>query len=416
MAIAEVQVQQAQTQGRAVVAGIRAAYNNLKLTMDHVTEGIAKLKASLATLDKTQAQRELAEAELRRAKQPAGSLNSGTQQVVDQRRPPYQVAVATETRGPSSRFTWQLRRTWPAPLSTSRSSARRRSHRLARKANSGGSRGARRVDQRRCENRPGSSLRIEEDPDTVYINFVKRAPGGDLDVYLNRLSRNLRLCNLPAAGRGPGPPRVSTRPKLDLRDTKIHASSRGVYRPPDRDPGNRVRRGKGSWRSVRSRTSGSTPTSRKPRSRRPAESASRWTICADAYPDRVYRGRISGFSAGTGASTALLPPENATGNFVKVVQRLPVRIDLVDGNPPDAPLFVGLSVEPIREESRNRRRDRSRARSSNVPAPGRPAIAAPATIGSARSPDGAPTAPPKRRDGCTRDHHHEAAAAPQPAW
>ena len=70
-------------------------------------------------------------------------------------------------------------------------------------------------------------------------------------------------------------------------------------------------------------------------------------IHADAYPRRVYRGRISGFSAGTGAATALLPPENATGNFVKVVQRLPVRIDLVDGNPADAPLFVGLSVEPF---------------------------------------------------------------------
>ena len=70
-------------------------------------------------------------------------------------------------------------------------------------------------------------------------------------------------------------------------------------------------------------------------------------IRADAYPGRVYRGRISGFSAGTGAATALLPPENATGNFVKVVQRLPVRIDLVEGNPSDAPLFVGLSVEPF---------------------------------------------------------------------
>ena len=70
-------------------------------------------------------------------------------------------------------------------------------------------------------------------------------------------------------------------------------------------------------------------------------------IRADAYPGRVYRGRVAGFGAGTGASTALLPPENATGNFVKVVQRLPVRIDLVDGNPPEAPLFIGLSVEPV---------------------------------------------------------------------
>jgi membrane fusion protein (multidrug efflux system) len=43
---------------------------------------------------------------------------------------------------------------------------------------------------------------------------------------------------------------------------------------------------------------------------------------------------------------ALLPPENATGNFIKVVQRLPVRIDLVDYDPDQAPLFVGTSVVP----------------------------------------------------------------------
>jgi membrane fusion protein (multidrug efflux system) len=56
---------------------------------------------------------------------------------------------------------------------------------------------------------------------------------------------------------------------------------------------------------------------------------------------------------GTGSTLALLPPQNATGNFVKVVQRLPVRIDLVDYDPTKRPLFIGLSVEPkvrIREE------------------------------------------------------------------
>jgi membrane fusion protein, multidrug efflux system len=49
---------------------------------------------------------------------------------------------------------------------------------------------------------------------------------------------------------------------------------------------------------------------------------------------------------GTGSTLALLPAQNATGNFVKVVQRLPVRIDLLDGNPEHDPLFVGLSVTP----------------------------------------------------------------------
>lgn len=60
----------------------------------------------------------------------------------------------------------------------------------------------------------------------------------------------------------------------------------------------------------------------------------------------VFKGRISGFTEGTGSTLALLPAENATGNFVKVVQRLPVRIDLLDYNTDKTPLFIGTSVVP----------------------------------------------------------------------
>jgi membrane fusion protein, multidrug efflux system len=60
----------------------------------------------------------------------------------------------------------------------------------------------------------------------------------------------------------------------------------------------------------------------------------------------VFKGRISGFTMGTGSTLALLPAQNATGNFVKVVQRLPVRIELTDYDPEKAPLFIGLSVVP----------------------------------------------------------------------
>jgi membrane fusion protein (multidrug efflux system) len=60
----------------------------------------------------------------------------------------------------------------------------------------------------------------------------------------------------------------------------------------------------------------------------------------------VFKGRISGFTMGTGSTLALLPPENATGNFVKVVQRLPVRIEILNYDPDKVPLFVGLSVNP----------------------------------------------------------------------
>ena len=61
---------------------------------------------------------------------------------------------------------------------------------------------------------------------------------------------------------------------------------------------------------------------------------------------REFEGRITGFTMGTGQTLSLLPPQNATGNFVKIVQRLPVRIELTDYHPDKAPLFVGLSVTP----------------------------------------------------------------------
>jgi len=68
------------------------------------------------------------------------------------------------------------------------------------------------------------------------------------------------------------------------------------------------------------------------------------TIVADIYPDYVYHGVVDGLAAGTGAAFALLPPENATGNWIKVVQRVPVKIRLDEPPPADHPLRVGLSV------------------------------------------------------------------------
>ncbi len=67
-------------------------------------------------------------------------------------------------------------------------------------------------------------------------------------------------------------------------------------------------------------------------------------IKVDAFPGKTFRGRIESFQAGTGSAFSVLPPENASGNFVKVVQRVPVKI-LFDERPDDAHLLVpGMSV------------------------------------------------------------------------
>lgn len=65
----------------------------------------------------------------------------------------------------------------------------------------------------------------------------------------------------------------------------------------------------------------------------------------DAY-SRTYHGRVTGIGGATGSRFSLLPPENATGNYVKVVQRLPVRIDLDPGENKDHHLRPGMSVDP----------------------------------------------------------------------
>ncbi|MGY2225087.1 HlyD family secretion protein [Pseudomonas gingeri] len=73
---------------------------------------------------------------------------------------------------------------------------------------------------------------------------------------------------------------------------------------------------------------------------RPGQTA---TISIDTYPDHPFKARVISMSPGAGADFALLPPENATGNWVKVIQRVPVRLEL-DEVDPRLPLFSGTSA------------------------------------------------------------------------
>jgi membrane fusion protein (multidrug efflux system) len=69
-------------------------------------------------------------------------------------------------------------------------------------------------------------------------------------------------------------------------------------------------------------------------------------IKVDAYPGIVFGGRVDSIQAGTGAAFSLFPPENATGNFVKIVQRVPVKIVFDQPPDPNHPLGLGMSVTP----------------------------------------------------------------------
>jgi membrane fusion protein (multidrug efflux system) len=69
------------------------------------------------------------------------------------------------------------------------------------------------------------------------------------------------------------------------------------------------------------------------------------TLEIDAYPERAFRGHVASVQPGSGTAFSLLPAENATGNYVKVVQRVPVKISL-DDPPTDVALGPGMSVVP----------------------------------------------------------------------
>ena len=66
----------------------------------------------------------------------------------------------------------------------------------------------------------------------------------------------------------------------------------------------------------------------------------------DAYPDRVFKGRVDSVQTGSGAEFSLLPPENAVGNYVKVVQRVPVKIVFTEPLPAELNIAPGMSVVP----------------------------------------------------------------------
>jgi membrane fusion protein, multidrug efflux system len=93
------------------------------------------------------------------------------------------------------------------------------------------------------------------------------------------------------------------------------------------------------------------------------------TLTADLYGKKVeYTGTVAGLGAGTGAAFALLPAQNATGNWIKVVQRVPVRVALDPQQLAENPLRVGLSMEAsvnVKDQSGKSLADAPR-QSSNV--------------------------------------------------
>ncbi len=132
--------------------------------------------------------------------------------------------------------------------------------------------------------------------------------------------------------------------RLDLERTKIVATTAGRVTKRTVDPGNYVQPGQALLAIVGDDLY--VTANLKETQLEGVEPGRRVRVRVDAVPGHDFVGHVDSVMAGTGAAFSLLPPENATGNYIKVVQRVPVKIDL-DLTADEAKLLsVGMSVEP----------------------------------------------------------------------
>jgi membrane fusion protein (multidrug efflux system) len=188
----------------------------------------------------------------------------------------------------------------------------------------------------------GVTHSFDQGPKAMLDQFYKL---GDVDTTFARFAANAPAVK-QAEAKLEAARRDLAKAELDLRYCDITADIDGVVTRRNVNPGNFVQVGQ-NLMAVRSLNEIWVDANFKETQLRDLRIGQPVDLRVDMYGGkRIFKGRISGFTEGTGSTLALLPPENATGNFIKVVQRLPVRIDLVDYNPDQAPLFIGTSVVP----------------------------------------------------------------------
>jgi membrane fusion protein (multidrug efflux system) len=182
-------------------------------------------------------------------------------------------------------------------------------------------------------------------PQQALDEFARRDKEGNIDRILERM-----VPEAPAVQQAEAKLLKARRDlaeaELDLRYCEITSEIDGVVTSRNVNPGNHVSPGQ-SLMAVRSLDEIWVDANFKETQLADLRIGQRVRCEVDMYGSRhEFEGRITGFTMGTGQTLSLLPPQNATGNFVKIVQRLPVRIELTDYDPDKIPLFVGLSVTP----------------------------------------------------------------------
>ena len=339
---AETDLAAAQAQVRGQVAQARANRFKLEHAIEDVDNQIANLHASVATLDSRKATLQLAQANLKRGEKLLASRTI-SQEDLDLLRETFKVAEAGVEQALQAVYAIRVSLGLPAEppqgqdltevppdLDQNFSAVRQALGDLLQSAAQFGyfpsfvdrdaQRGHRGLLQARSRGKPQSHLSP--------ASFPRRPPS----------SRPRPSSSRPSA--------TWIEAELNLRYCNIVSEIDGVVTGRNVNPGNNVQVGQ-SLMAVRSLTEIWIDANFKETQLANLRIGQRVRCEVDMYGSRhEFEGRITGFTMGTGQTLALLPPQNATGNFVKIVQRLPVRIELTDYDPDKVPLFVGLSVVP----------------------------------------------------------------------
>ena len=337
---AEADLEVARSQVRGILAQARSQRWKLQRSMEDVDDTVAQLRARVAALRSKEATLDRARADLARAKG-IFSRNALSREDFDQRLEAERTAAAGANQAledvhearvalglaprPESGDLAEV----PADLNQTFSGVREALAALVQSLAQVGL--------------PLTSS--SQTPRQALEEFARRDKEGNIDRVMERIVPQAPAVR-QAEARLLQSRRDLARAELDLRYCDVASEIDGMVTRRNVNPGNNVQAGQ-SVMAVRSLTEIWIDANFKETQLGDLRIGHRVRCEVDMYGSRrEYEGRITGFTMGTGQTIALLPPQNATGNFVKIVQRLPVRVELTDYHPDKAPLFVGLSVVP----------------------------------------------------------------------
>jgi membrane fusion protein (multidrug efflux system) len=339
--VAETDLAAAQAHVRGQVAQARANRYKLEHAIEDVDNQISNLHADVATLNSRKATLQLALANLKRGKElaPSGAI---TKEDLDVLIESFKVADAGVEQALQAVYAVRVSLGLPAEplkghdlgevppdLDQNFSTVRQALGELYQSAAQFGY----------------SPATWTATPKQAVAAFYKQDPEGDINRIYARL-----IPQAPAIKQAEAKLLQARRnldqAELNLRYCDIVSEIDGVVTSRDVNPGNNVQVGQ-SLMAIRSLTEIWVDANFKETQLADLCIGQRVCCEVDMYGNRrELEGRITGFTMGTGQTLSLLPPQNATGNFVKIVQRLPVRIELTNYNPDKDPLFIGLSVVP----------------------------------------------------------------------